>query len=290
MASCCSKIKELWSRPGKLKTVFLAINILLIVSGLACIVLGALAHSEASDIDTDRIEPLMDTITMKAIQPLGVVKNLSIILILLGVFIVLITILAIVVILYGAVHSTKFVQVRYSSLMLMCFLWSALAIVLLTNTNNTVNEMKDKMVLALNHFKADETSNSNSISNAWNLLFMILDCCGVNAVVSTTNDFDATTWCTTSGSCQATSSQIPKTCCLNVDENTYSSAPTACHASVNSGTYNTKGCFDALKDTVLYYSSSVIGVACTTVILEIFAFVISVILLKIDSHEVDTSD
>lgn len=84
------------------------------VSGLACIVLGALAHSEASDIDTDRIEPLMDTITMKAIQPLGVVKNLSIILILLGVFIVLITILAIVVILYGAVHSTKFVQVRVS--------------------------------------------------------------------------------------------------------------------------------------------------------------------------------
>lgn len=34
--------------------------------------------------------------------------------------------------------------------------------------------MKDKMVLALNHFKADETSNSNSISNAWNLLFMIV--------------------------------------------------------------------------------------------------------------------
>lgn len=81
---------------------------------MACIVLGALAHSEASDIDTDRIEPLMDTITMKAIQPLGVVKNLSIILIILGVLIVLITILAIVVILYGAVHSTKFVQVRVS--------------------------------------------------------------------------------------------------------------------------------------------------------------------------------
>lgn len=34
--------------------------------------------------------------------------------------------------------------------------------------------MKDKMVLALNHFKADETTNSNSISNSWNLLFMIV--------------------------------------------------------------------------------------------------------------------
>uniref|UniRef100_K1QT77 Uncharacterized protein n=1 Tax=Magallana gigas TaxID=29159 RepID=K1QT77_MAGGI len=130
MASCCSRIKELWNRLGKLKKVFLTINIMLIVNGLVCIVFGALAHSETLDIDTDRIEPLMDTIT--------------------------------------------------------------------------------------------------------------LDCCGVNAVVSTTNDFDATSWCTTSGSCQATSSQIPKTCCLNVDENTYTSAPTGCHASVNSGTYNAK--------------------------------------------------
>lgn len=70
--------------------------------------------------------------------------------------------------------------------------------------------------------------------------FSKLDCCGVNAVVSTTNDFDATSWCTTLGSCQATSSQIPKTCCLNVDRNSYTSAPAGCHASVNSGTYNLK--------------------------------------------------
>lgn len=34
------------------------------------------------------------------------------------------------------------------------------------------NEIKSKMILALNHFKADATTNSNSISNAWNFLFM----------------------------------------------------------------------------------------------------------------------
>lgn len=28
------------------------------------------------------------------------------------------------------------------------------------------------MILALDHFKADSTTNSNSISNAWNFLFM----------------------------------------------------------------------------------------------------------------------
>lgn len=34
------------------------------------------------------------------------------------------------------------------------------------------NEIKSKMILALNYFKADATTNSNSISNAWNFLFM----------------------------------------------------------------------------------------------------------------------
>lgn len=258
--------------------------------GLGSIIIGGLALSDVSEIDTDNIQPLMDTITLDAIQPLGMVKNFFIGLIIGGVAIIILIVPVVAVVLSDS-GIKKYALCMYTTLFLTFILLEIIVAVQWSTTEDTVeNKIKSKMDLALNHFKADTTTNSNPISNAWNFLFMTLDCCGVNAVVSTTNDFDATTWCTTSGSCQATSSQIPKTCCLNVDENTYSSAPTACHASVNSGTYNTKGCFDALKETVLYYSSSVIGVACTTVILEIFAFVISVILLKIDSHEVDTSD
>lgn len=69
------------------------------------------------------------------------------------------------------------------------------------------------------------------------LLLKQFDCCAVNEVLGTTNDFDETPWCTTSGTCQATASQIPKSCCKDVTENNYQSAPSACHASVNSGTY-----------------------------------------------------
>lgn len=72
------------------------------------------------------------------------------------------------------------------------------------------------------------------------LYFSKRSCCGVDRVKSTTNDFDATPWCTTSGSCQATSSQIPKACCINVTENTFTLAPSGCHASVNPGTYHAK--------------------------------------------------
>lgn len=63
------------------------------------------------------------------------------------------------------------------------------------------------------------------------------DCCAINQVTGTTNDFDSTPWCTTSGSCQATASQIPKTCCNGVSEDDYGSAPSDCHSSVNPGTF-----------------------------------------------------
>lgn len=59
-------------------------------------------------------------------------------------------------------------------------------------------------------------------------------------VYGTTNDFDNTSWCTTSGSCQKTNSQIPKSCCKNENEFDYETAHSNCHASVNPGTYHEK--------------------------------------------------
>ena len=68
---------------------------------------------------------------------------------------------------------------------------------------------------------------------------MKYDCCAVHEVNGTPNGFDNTPWCTTSGSCQATASQIPKTCCKDVTQDDYQNAPHSCHASVNPGTYRT---------------------------------------------------
>ena len=63
------------------------------------------------------------------------------------------------------------------------------------------------------------------------------DCCAVNEVIDTFNDFDRTPWCTISGSCQATASQIPKTCCKDVTKDNYDRASSNCYASVSVGTY-----------------------------------------------------
>eukprot|EP00105_Crassostrea_gigas_P017339 XP_011435081.1 PREDICTED: tetraspanin-4-like [Crassostrea gigas] len=148
-------------------------------------------------------------------------------------------------------------------------------IILWFTTKNTVeNEVKDKMLVSLkDNYKEDILANSNSISNAWNYMFMALDCCGVNPVVSTANDFDSTSWCLVSGSCKGLNTQIPRTCCLNVDENTYTNAPIGCYYVINPGTYNTKGCYDALKEKLLSQSPSIIGVMVTAIVIEVLAVI-----------------
>nr|XP_011431069.2 uncharacterized protein LOC105330843 isoform X1 [Crassostrea gigas] len=108
-------------------------------------------------------------------------------------------------------------------------------------------QLKSTMIESLEkNYTSDNISSSNPISNSWNKFFIKYDCCGINQVEGTTNDFDSTPWCTTSGSCQATSSQIPKTCCNGVSEDDYESAPTACHSSVTPGTYKST-CMIAIK-------------------------------------------
>lgn len=113
-------------------------------------------------------------------------------------------------------------------------------------------DFKDGMMSSLQaNFSSDAINTGNNISDAWNTLFIDYECCGVNKVVGTTNDFDTTTWCTTLGTCQATASQIPKTCCKGVTKYDYQNASNECHSSVNPGEYNEKGCYDVIKEEVI---------------------------------------
>ncbi|XP_061165489.1 uncharacterized protein LOC133174380 [Saccostrea echinata] len=107
-------------------------------------------------------------------------------------------------------------------------------------------------------------------------MFMFLDCCAVNPVESTTNDFDTTPWCTTKGECQSTNAEIPKACCVGVTETNYTSAPSSCYADVQSGTYNKKGCFQALKELEEELEEKNTAHTTTVLVLEIILFVLEV--------------
>lgn len=257
---------------GKVGTVFLVIiNIIFFLMGLGLVIAGALALTDVSNINTDHIKPLLDSIPVGSFEAGSLVKNLTTLIIVIGAFILLIAGLG----LFGACCQNKFMLVTYAVLVLILLVMKIAVIILWFTMKNTVeNEVKDKLFVSLkDNYKEDTLTNSNSISNAWNYMFMTLDCCGVNPVVSTKNDFDSTYWCNDDGSCLAAVSNIPKTCCLNVDENTYTTAPIACHSNVDTGTYNTKGCYDALKEKLLSQSPSIIGVMVTVIVIEVLAVI-----------------
>lgn len=65
------------------------------------IIIGSVALSNLSKIDTDNIKPLMDTITVDAIQPLGAVKYVCSLFILVGVLIIFAIPLVVVVFVCG---------------------------------------------------------------------------------------------------------------------------------------------------------------------------------------------
>lgn len=107
-----------------------------------------------------------------------------------------------------------------------------------TQTDTNYVQIRSLMMNQLEkHYTSDNVTSDDAFSKSWNKFFIEYDCCAVNQVTGTNNDFDGTPWCTTSGSCQATASQIPKTCCNYVTEESYENAPTTCHSSVNIGTF-----------------------------------------------------
>lgn len=118
--------------------------------------------------------------------------------------------------------------------------------------NTKTSDLHGQMISSLkDNFRSDNLTTGTKISNEWNHLFMDFECCAVNKVVGTTNDFEPTYWCMTEGSCHATSSQIPRTCCKGYTENDYQNAPPECKSSVESGSYYDKGCFSVIMKEVI---------------------------------------
>lgn len=249
----------------------IGINVIFFLMGLGLAIAGGLALSNLSNINTDHIKPLLDSIKVGSFQAGSMVNSLSILIIVIGVFILVVSGLG----LFGACCQNKCMLVTYAILILILLVMKIAVIAMwFTMKNKVEKEIKDKLLVALkDNFKDDTITNANTISNAWNYMFMTLDCCGVNPVLSATNDFDQTSWCLTSGTCKTGTSEIPKTCCVNVDESSYTSAPAGCHTNVNSGTYNTKGCYDVLKNKLLSQSPAIIGVVITIILLEILAVI-----------------
>lgn len=259
---------------GMIGKAFFITNILLSLFGIGLIIVGALSDNVVSDIETDNTKPLMDLVLFDSFAAGRLAIDLSILNIVIGTIILVVPVVGIL----GKYRGIKKLLLGCTIIIAVVFVIHIIFLALWFTMKNKVNgELKNKLIVYLKeNFIEDTVTNLDPISNAWNHMFMTLDCCGVNPVESTSHDFDQTPWCTTAGSCQNNTSQIPRTCCIDVNEMTYPSAPNACHTNVTSGTYNAKGCFEVLKEKLLSQSPGSIGVVITIMLIEIINVALAV--------------
>ncbi|XP_062621168.1 uncharacterized protein LOC134282786 isoform X2 [Saccostrea cucullata] len=262
-----------WRKFGTIS--LMTISICLFLLGIISLVLGILLS--AGTLANPEIGPVINSISVGSDKLGDQISILPILLIAIGVATLPGAVLGILTAII--VKGRKILLIVVSVLSFVVCVGSVVILVVFIPRIQEMN--KDQMLKSLQENFTDVSINStNELSNSWNKMFlnMKLDCCGVNPVNGTTNDFDKTPWCTTKGECQKTNAEIPKTCCLNVTEETYSTAPDKCYSQVIRGTYKTKGCFHAIVVQLSVYSSHILGVLIPILILEMPCGIISVVL------------
>lgn len=275
------------NRNGHIQTVLFYLCFTFhLIEGLVLLVLGALVVEEVSNIETDNTKPLLEPLLYDFNQAGRMVIDLFILVITTGVL----NVVAAVFSIFRKCCQKRCLLGMYAFLVLVSIAIQITFIVLLDRTGKKVEgDLKEKLLAVLKeNFIEDTTSNIDPISNAWNHMFMTLDCCGVNPVLSMTNDFDQTPWCTTLGACKRSISQIPKTCCTGVDQTIYFSAPLSCHGNVTSGTYNAQGCYDVIKKKLCFHlwsCKSVLIIAIILLLFECIALIIAIVICCKDEIE-----
>lgn len=268
---------------GTLGKVFLIlINIIFFLLGLGLLIVGALMKANVK-IVTDEVKPALNTVTVSSYKLGDLADNLSVVFIVIGVFIFIVAGLG----LFGACCQNRCMLVTYAILVLILFIAKIAAIALwFTMQGEVEDKVKSEMLKSLQtHFTDDSLETGSEISKSWNYMFLTLDCCAINKVTSATNDFDSSPWCTVTGkSCETGSKQIPGTCCVGVDASSYTTAPSTC-TDATSG-YNTMGCYDALKAEIDSYSTPVIGVGITILVIELLAVIFAFVICKQTGEEV----
>lgn len=268
---------------GTLGKVFLIlINIIFFLLGLGLLIVGALMKANVK-IVTDEVKPALNTVTVSSYKLGDLADNLSVVFIVIGVFIFIVAGLG----LFGACCQNRCMLVTYAILVLILFIAKIAAIALwFTMQGEVEDKVKSEMLTSLQtYFTDDSVATGSEVSKSWNYMFMTLDCCAINKVTSGTNDFDESPWCKDTGkSCKDTLAEVPRTCCVDVDASTYTAATAACTTGVSG--YNTMGCYDALKAEIDSYSTPVIGVGITILVIELLAVIFAFVICKQTGEEV----
>ncbi|XP_048773380.2 tetraspanin-9-like isoform X2 [Ostrea edulis] len=257
---------------GKFGKVFLVvINLIFLLLGIGLLAAGVLVKVNAVSSD---VTPALNEVSVAGFDLGDLANNLSILFIVVGAFIVVVSGLGLV----GACCEVRCMLVVYAILVLILLIMKIAAVVLWFQMRNEFNEeLKAVMKKSLDSsFINDTLDSSNAISNAWNYVFLLIDCCGING---TENEFEDTPWCNSVNStCHDINAKIPRTCCTGVDDSNYLNADAVCYQQAKS--YNTKGCFEAVKDLISSYGTAFIAISICIIVVELLAVVFAFVICR----------
>ncbi|XP_022326513.2 uncharacterized protein LOC111126287 isoform X1 [Crassostrea virginica] len=260
---------------GTAGAIFLIIlNIVVLLLGLGLIIVGSLIYKESGLVNDD-ISPVLNAITGGDFTLSDLIRIIAIVIIVIGVFSFLVSGLGIV----GTCGKFRPVLVVYAVIVFLCGATEVFVLAEVAKLKLKLNNaIKGELLTVLSYYKG---YNVDVISIAWNLIFYLFECCGVNKQ-SLVDDFQSTAW-------SRGSDVIPGYCCREATLSTASSlngtscttAPTAQNAYMNSG------CYDFLNDRLTKYSDGVISVATFILVTETLAIIATLILFWQITVDVD---
>ncbi|XP_060082817.1 CD63 antigen-like [Ylistrum balloti] len=254
------------------KIIVIGTNIIFLIIGIALIIPGILMLTDI-DLLSENIKPLLEQISFNGVNLGNISGNLPIVFIFFGVAILFIATLGLI----GACCKIKTLLVIYAIIVIILTVAEVVILVfffvLRSHLDSTIkNEFASQLT---SKYTQDLLDKSDTVSSSFNYMFMEAECCGVNAVTSTTNDFDNSPWRSGAGS----GKKIPKGCCKGVTEATYTTySNPACTDTATSGTYWPSGCYDVIMSTFGTILNSMGYICLVAVLIQICIIVFTFLL------------
>ncbi|XP_078325515.1 CD151 antigen-like [Crassostrea virginica] len=246
------------------------VNGLFMLFAIMLIVPGAVMLADVTYVN-EKIVPLMKTLSVGSFNAADLADGLAIVMVIAGGIILCIATLGIC----GACKKTRSCLCVYSLIVLSLLVLQIIAIVLWIMMNAEVQSyLKAQLLSQLTNKYAASDLTTDEISTAFNFMFMTLECCAVNAVTGTTNDFDNTPWIAGAGG-----QNIPIFCCSGINADTAGATYTACTNTVTAGYYGI-GCYDAFYNLLMKYSIYYIAVGITILVVEALGVIFACCMCK----------
>uniref|UniRef100_K1QJQ7 Uncharacterized protein n=1 Tax=Magallana gigas TaxID=29159 RepID=K1QJQ7_MAGGI len=157
-----------YSCPSEHGIALIIINKMLLGMGVGLIIVGSLVVTDGSN--TDHVRQVLNsiTVTIGSSTVGSLVNTLSILMIVTGVAIFVVTWFS----LLGIIFQKRFLLITYAIIVLLLLI-PQITVISLWNKTEKESRDKDKMIEALNRgYTKDKIINSSPLSRSWNFMFM----------------------------------------------------------------------------------------------------------------------